>query len=50
MGRSVLTSNGTAGINNATSPSRFYTYGNNQINFNGSQDIQGGPLVPRGTQ
>jgi hypothetical protein len=41
LGRSVITSNQVYGIFNDTSPNTFYTYGNNQINKNGVNDIAG---------
>src|SRR5262249_30149092 len=45
LGRSVITGN-QGGIQNATSPNAFYTYGNNQINLNaGGNDISGAPLL-----
>jgi hypothetical protein len=45
LGRSVITGN-QGGIQNATSPNAFYTYGNNQINLNaGGNDISFAPLL-----
>ena len=41
LGRSVITNNTFGGITNVTSPSTFYSYGNNQINLNGGGDISG---------
>jgi hypothetical protein len=46
LGRSVITSNSTYGIDNEMSPSTFYTYQNNQINLNGNSNTVGGsPLI-----
>jgi hypothetical protein len=47
LGRSVITGNGTNGINNSTSPNTIYTYGDNRINQNGTNNggnIQGAAL------
>jgi hypothetical protein len=38
LGRSVITSNSMNSINNQTNPNTFYTYQNNQINLNGSNN------------
>jgi hypothetical protein len=40
LGRSVITANGDAGIQNATNPNTFYSYQDNRINGNGT-DIEG---------
>jgi hypothetical protein len=40
LGRSIITGNST-GVNNHTSPSTAYTYGDNRINLNLLQDING---------
>jgi Right handed beta helix region len=46
LGRSVIMGNSTQGIDNETSPNAFYTYQNNQINFNGTSNTVGGsPLL-----
>ena len=46
LGRSVVTNNSALGIDNETSPNTFYTYQNNQINFNGNSNaVNGSPLL-----
>jgi hypothetical protein len=44
LGRSVITSNSTNGIQNDTSPNTFYTYQNNQMNLNGNGNNVGGSI------
>jgi hypothetical protein len=50
LGRSVITSNTTAGVYNLTSPNTFYSYGDNRVSGNGtgpSADVPG-PMVSNG--
>jgi len=42
LGRSAITGNTNYGIDNETSPNTFYTYQNNQINLNGSNNTVNG--------